>query len=119
MYIVGNANDTVHQYALSTPWEVQTAVYEPGKIKSVAAQDNNPLGIFFKPDGTKMYMVGTTDTVYQYDLTTLVPDLTTSITWPSTVTWSTGIAPIITGDTLIEMYKYNGIWHATVVTNNL
>ena len=71
MYIMGSTNDTVYQYALSTPWEVQTAVYEPGKLKPVNAQDTGPVGLFFKPDGTKMYIVGlTNDTVYQYALST-------------------------------------------------
>jgi len=71
MYIVGNATDTVYQYALSTPWEVQTAVYEPGKLKSVAAQDTNPLDISFKPDGTKMYIMGVTnDSIFEYILLT-------------------------------------------------
>ncbi len=38
---------------------------------SVASQENNPYGPFFKPDGTKLYVIGiTTDTVYQYTLST-------------------------------------------------
>ena len=37
--------------------------------KSVTTQDNTPLGLFFKPDGTKMYVMGyTNNTVYQYSL---------------------------------------------------
>jgi hypothetical protein len=39
--------------------------------KSVTAQESLPTGIFFKPDGTKMYVVGTnSDTVFQYTLST-------------------------------------------------
>jgi sugar lactone lactonase YvrE len=69
-YIVGQANDTVYQYSCSTAWDVSTASYD-SKSFSVTAQDTAPLGLFFKDDGTKFYIVGTTnDTVYQYSCST-------------------------------------------------
>ena len=38
---------------------------------SVASQETNPTGVTFKPDGTKMWIVGTVnDRVYQYSLST-------------------------------------------------
>jgi len=67
-YIVGSANDTVYQYSCSTAWDVGTASYD-SKSFSVATQEANSNGLFFKPDGAKFYIVGTTsDTVYQYSL---------------------------------------------------
>lgn len=37
---------------------------------SVASQEANPFGLFFKPDGTKFYVVGpTSDRVFQYSMT--------------------------------------------------
>ena len=70
MYIVGQTNDTVYQYTLSTAWDVSTATYA-SLSKSIAAQDPNPTSIFFSSDGLKMYMVGQTyNTVYQYTLST-------------------------------------------------
>jgi DNA-binding beta-propeller fold protein YncE len=69
MYIVGSINDTVYEYNLSTAWNVTTASYL--QSFSVTTQDNTPTGISFKDDGTKMYIVGgTTDTVYEYNLST-------------------------------------------------
>jgi len=66
MYVVGRANDSVYQYILSTAWDVSTASYDSVSF-SVASQDTSPTGLFFKTDGTKMYVVGSTnDTVYQY-----------------------------------------------------
>jgi len=45
---------------------------------SVAAQETNPSGMFFKPDGTKMYVIGFTgDDVNEYDLSTAW-DITTA-----------------------------------------
>ena len=69
-YIVGTTNDTVYQYSCATAWDVSTASYA-SKSFSVAGQDGTPNGLFFKPDGTKFYIVGSTnDTVYQYSCST-------------------------------------------------
>jgi len=65
-YIVGNSTDTVYQYSCATAWDISTASYAT-KSFGVNAQDSNPVGLFFKPDGTKFYIVGiTNDTVFQY-----------------------------------------------------
>ena len=70
MYVVGQTNDTVFQYALTSPWSVATASYESISF-SVAAQELTPSGIFFKPDGLSMYITGIiSDGVYQYTLST-------------------------------------------------
>ena len=69
MYIVGNAGDDVNEYDLSTAWDISTASYLQNF--SVAAQETAPPGVFFKPDGLKMYIVGTSgDDVNEYDLST-------------------------------------------------
>ena len=70
MYIVGSTNDAVYQYTLGTAWDITTASYANISF-SVLAQESVPQGIWFKPDGTSMYIVGSTnDTVYQYTLGT-------------------------------------------------
>jgi sugar lactone lactonase YvrE len=72
MYILGNsgASDVVYQYSLSTAWDVSTASYD-SKSFSVNTQESLPSGVFFKSDGTKMYVLGTSNrTVYQYSLST-------------------------------------------------
>ena len=85
MYIVGAITDTVYQYTLSTAWDVSTATYAD-KYKDVSEQETSPYGVTFNPDGTKMYIVGTTSaTVYQYTL-------------PSGITWNN-----------ITITKWNGI----------
>jgi hypothetical protein len=69
MYVLGRSGDDVNEYDLSTAWDVSTSVYLQNF--SVAAQDSGPWGIFFKPDGTKMYILGTQgDDVNEYDLST-------------------------------------------------
>jgi hypothetical protein len=70
MFVIGSISDAVFQYTLSTAWDVSTASYA-GISFSVAAQDTAPLGLWFRPNGLIMYVVGSTsDTVFQYTLST-------------------------------------------------
>ncbi len=70
MYVLGRTNKTVFQYSLSTAWNVSTASYDSVSF-SVNAEETSPSGISFKSDGTKMYIIGSTsDTVFQYSLST-------------------------------------------------
>jgi DNA-binding beta-propeller fold protein YncE len=67
MYVVGSTNDTVNEYNLSTAWDVSTATYLQNF--SISAQVANAQGLFFKPDGLKMYVVDSSgNDVNEYDL---------------------------------------------------
>ncbi len=69
MYVLGNSSDRVNQYNLTTAWDVSSASFS--QFLSVSAQDGFPEGLFFKPDGTKMYFCGQTqDSVFEYALST-------------------------------------------------
>lgn len=69
MYTVGQTNDRVYEYTLSTAWNANTA--SNVAAISLSAQETAPTGLFFKPDGTKMYVMGTTnDRVFEYTLST-------------------------------------------------
>jgi len=92
MYVVGNAGDDVNEYDLSTDWDISSASYVQNF--SVGVQDTRPGGLFFKPDGAKMYVLGrNTNSVYQYS--TLSDDLgnVPITTWPTNLEWETGAAP--------------------------
>ena len=55
---------------LATAWDISTATYA-NKSFSVTNEENNPYGVFLKPDGTKMFILdANTDDVYQYSLST-------------------------------------------------
>ena len=66
LYMVGQGSDQVRQYPLTTPWDVSTA----GAVEesfSVAGEDTAPQALFFKTDGTKLYVLGaSSDEVHQY-----------------------------------------------------
>ena len=71
MYIVGPWRDKekgkIYQYTCSSPWDLESCNYD----FYLSTQDffNNasaPSGIFFKPDGTRLYEIGYTKKIYQY-----------------------------------------------------
>ena len=57
LYVVGQNNDRVYEYNLSTPWSVSTASYLQSVF--VAVVGGSPAGVQFKPDGTQMYVAET------------------------------------------------------------
>ena len=70
MFIMGATNDTVFQYTLTSAFDISTATYA-SKSFNVNSQESSPTGLWFKPDGTVMYIIGTSaDAVFQYTLGT-------------------------------------------------
>ena len=72
MFIAGRVDSTesrVWEYILSTAFDVSTASFADSI--NVTNQDNQPQGISFNNDGTKMFLTGSeNDNVYEYILTT-------------------------------------------------
>jgi DNA-binding beta-propeller fold protein YncE len=67
-YVIGEGlPQRIVAYRLLEAWNVTTAIYIQSFDYSLIFQD--PKGIFFKPDGSKMYVIsGTTDNIYEFDL---------------------------------------------------
>ena len=79
MYVTGFVNDAVYEYDLSTAWDISTAVYLQNF--SVATQDGTPYDLSFKPDGTKMYVLGVDGVdINEYDV-----GAPTTLTLPASV----------------------------------
>lgn len=69
LFVVGSTGDAVYEYSLSTAWNISTASFV--RSTSVSGQDISPTGLFFRPNGAKMFIVGATgDAVYEYNLST-------------------------------------------------
>ena len=70
MFHGGNDDDDIHEYTLSTAWDVSTASYVDAK--DISDEDNQPFGLTFNNDGTKMYVAGagSNDSIFQYTLST-------------------------------------------------
>lgn len=117
MYVVGRDNDTVYQYTLSTAWDVSSGSYA-SKSFSVSSQASNPNGLFFKPSGDRMYVVGyTSDAVHEYSLSTAWDVSTASFvssfsvasqeTSPMAVSFSEdGLKMIVSGNTTDSAHQY-------------
>lgn len=75
MYISDNGADQIHNYTLSTAWDVSTASYT--SAFTVSGQSSNPRGVTFKPDGTRMYVTDYGGVIYSYTLATAW-DITTA-----------------------------------------
>ena len=70
MYVVGDTNNSIYQYTLTTAWDVSTASYA-SKSLSVASEETAPTGMAFNSDGTKVFICGrASDAVQQYSLST-------------------------------------------------
>ena len=70
MYFSDSIGGVVYEVELSTAWDVST---RSGSSQSfdVSAQETQTKEVFFKPDGTKMYIIGYVgDDVNEYDLST-------------------------------------------------
>lgn len=68
MYLL-TASNIVQQYELSTAWDVSTAVH--ASSFSVNTEQTTARGMFFKPDGTIMYICGSVSSnIHQYSLGT-------------------------------------------------
>jgi hypothetical protein len=73
MYILnytGSPYSIIYQFTVGTPWNVSTASYA-SKSFNPTAQEDLATAFFIKPDGTKLYLAGETNsTIYQYTLST-------------------------------------------------
>lgn len=71
MFIVDEpVPNKILRYDLSTPWDIDTAAYVgPGSFE-IRSQESNPYALEFGDNGSKMYVTGTGNIVYQYTLST-------------------------------------------------
>ena len=67
MFIVGNDNNSVYKYNLSTSFDLSTASYS-GTSFDVGSEDSFPVGIKFDGDGNKLFISGRdNDNLYEYN----------------------------------------------------
>lgn len=77
-YILSASQDMVFEYSLSTPWDLSTASFVyPSTDYLTVGSTYKPYGVFFKPDGTEMYIAGGTSSIFEYHLSTAW-DITTA-----------------------------------------
>ena len=69
MYITGHQNDSIHQYELAVGFDLSDVTFL--RSQDLSTQSITPSNIEFNTDGTRMFIIGTSEkTVNQYDLST-------------------------------------------------
>ena len=115
MFVVDRNLNNVHQYTLSTAFDVSTAVHV--NAFNVGFEENSPRGVAFSNNGTKMFVVGShSSNVNEYALSSVYPLSVVSNMVPAddhfVTTWRTGAdnetvtIPVYSGLT----YYYTVIW---------
>ena len=72
MFMVGNNDDTLYQYNLSSPYDITTlAIEDEYDVGSLQPTESSPLGICFANNGYNLLMTGaqTTSYLYQFSMT--------------------------------------------------
>jgi sugar lactone lactonase YvrE len=104
LYVVDSSTDLIYQYNLATAFLPTSAeLLNPSQTFNVSVQDASPLGIDIKPDGTAIFVMGSTNRrVIRYNLST--PFNLSTATFDS---WSNQIAN--SGETLSSVrFKPDG-----------
>ncbi len=116
MFVIGDDNDAVYEYVLSTPFNINTTTFTA--FFNVTSQDNTPTGVTFSNDGTKMFVIGLQHgNVHEYALS--VPynvisstfsrsfNVTLQETFPEDVTFSNdGAKMFVIGKNNVMVYEY-------------
>lgn len=76
MWVVGTTTDTIFEYDLATAWALNTASYS-GNSLLISAQEANPYAIEVAEDGSAIFIIGNTKTLYRYEMGT-ANDITTA-----------------------------------------
>jgi len=118
LFIAGNGTDSIYQYSV-TNWDISTATYDNLSL-AVNSQDVVPNGIAFNADGSKLFVVGSTnDAVYQYNLPTpyrltnasydnVSFSVSSQMTVPRDVLFdNTGTKMYVVGSTNDRIYQYS------------
>lgn len=116
MFTIGLQNDKVYEYNLSTAWSANTASFN--QDFSVTSEETVPRGLTFKPDGTRMYVTGSTgDDVNGYQLATKYFNLDDSL--PRGIFFKPdGTKMYVSGSTddTIREYDLSTAWEVTTAS---
>jgi len=133
MYVVSDVTPVrfVYQYTLSTGFDVSTASYASLSF-DIGSQDTGPSDLVFNGDGTKMFIIGTTnDSVFQYTLSTAFNVSTASydsisFSVASQATHPTGLAfnsdgtkLFVIGNTNDTVYQYSTSALVVIASNQM
>ena len=72
MFVIGNQNDAVNEYALTTTFDASTRTFV--HAADVSQEEPGPQDVAFSSDGSKMFVIGaSSDDVNEYALSSVYP----------------------------------------------
>ena len=102
LYIVGSNTDNIHQYTLSTYYNISTATFT--NSFSIVNEEFNAHGLFFSPDGLNMYVSGGSDVVFS---DSRIHQYSLSVAWDiSTASYSNSEFAVDTGNNQTPLQLY-------------
>jgi hypothetical protein len=107
MYMIGSTNDYIHAYTLTTDWDISSASYDydPKSYLVTAQATTSRNDVFFGNSGLNMYVLAggttTTDTIFQYSLSTAWNVTSASYATPKSLS-------VNAQDTVTEGMFFNG-----------
>jgi len=128
MFVTGVGNNNVHEYALTTDFDVSSASFTQTLVTTV---DNDNFGLDFSTDGSKMYITGNqNDKIYEYNLSSAFDISTATFNQdlyvnayddePFGIEWSTdGYRLFIVGTrgNGVDEYKLTSAWNISTATH--
>lgn len=99
----GSNAGKITEFSLTTTYDLSTL--SSGTSYTISnSQEADPHGLFFKPDGSKLYVIGLqNDTVFQY---TTGSSALATIAWPASVEWPSGAAPAAPASGETDIYTF-------------
>jgi hypothetical protein len=104
MYVAGASDNSMDQYSLNTPWSLSSVSHVGSRNFNyyMNPDETGPTQVYISPDGTRLYMMGTsTDKLHQFSLSSPW-DWTTGVTY-------VGVSSILTTATN-NIYDDCGFW---------
>ncbi|MEO1253323.1 MAG: hypothetical protein AAFY41_00370, partial [Bacteroidota bacterium] len=77
LFVVGGTSDVVTEYNLTTPFVITEGVTLGNQALDFSGEPNGPRAIEFSTDGSRMFILGFSDEIYEYRLSTPF-DITTA-----------------------------------------
>lgn len=103
VFVTGFTGSEIHQYSLSTAWDISTASYDSVSFDTTTPEANLS-SLFFSSDGTKMYAMSfNSDSIYQFSTDSTSVN---TITWPTSVDWSGGTASSAPDSGVTAIYSF-------------
>jgi hypothetical protein len=104
IFMTGRQNSHVNEYNLSTAFNIQTASFTGISERfDLQSQEDDPTALTFNNNGTKMYVLGYDDEIYQYSLSTAF-DVST--------------ASFLGNNNVLDIYQQESRPNALVFNNN-